>query len=115
MNWLQTLRLNAVAKRYALALPKYLQHAYDDSEFYTHGQIAHAVADLRLPRKYIGLAYAVYLPKMAYEELRATLPRPLAYEEARSAFYRHVPEPDVSDEWNPLTVNSLSGTRPFKP
>jgi hypothetical protein len=109
MNWLRTLRLNAVAKRYALRLPDYLRHAYSESEFYTRPQIAHAVAALRLPPSYAGLAYAAYLPKTAYDEIRAEQRLSMSYEDARSEFYRHVPEPEPSDDWNPLTAPSLTG------
>jgi hypothetical protein len=107
MNWLRTYRLHAVAKRYALGLPKYLLHAYLDSDFYTRPQIDHAIEALNLPRDCIGLAYAAYLPKTGYDEIRATLPSPMSYEDARSEFFRHVPEPPPSGDWNPLTVNTL--------
>jgi hypothetical protein len=109
MNWLRSFRLHAVAKRYALRLPKYLRHAYLDSEFYTHAQIVHAVEALRLPRNYIDLAYAAYLPKVAYDEIRAKQRLPLRYEDARHEFYRHLPEPESSDDWNPLTRSSVVG------
>lgn len=112
MDWLAASRLHGIAKRYAHTLPKYLQDAYLDSEFYTRAQIDHAVKALRLPEEYIGLAYAAYLPKSAFEETHATLPLPMNYEDARSEFFRHVPAPEPSAGWNPLnsTVPGIPAT-----
>jgi hypothetical protein len=107
VNWLRTVRLHATAKRYALELPKHLQDAYLHSEFYTRSQIDHAVTTLKLPRNYVWLAYAAYLPKIAYDGIQAELNLPLNYEDARFEFYKHVPEPE--DEWNPLKTPSLGG------
>jgi hypothetical protein len=107
MNWLRNLRLQSVAKRYALRLPGYLRSAYSASEFYTTPQIAHAVKALKLPLQYIGLAYAVYLPRSAYDAVSPGLSLRLTYEDARAEFYRHVPEPE--EPWNPQGAPSVSG------
>jgi hypothetical protein len=109
MNWLRTFRLHAVAKRYALRLPKYLSRAYSNSEFYTREQIAHAVEVLQLSPKYVALAYAAYLPKSSYDSMRARLPLPMTYEDARAEFYRCVPAPETFDSFNPANGNSLAG------
>ena len=108
MNWLRTLRLHAVAKRYALRLPNYLSRAYSSSEFYTRQQIAHAVEALQLPSDYIALAYAAYLPKLSYDAIRAELHLPMTYEVARAEFYRHVSAPP-GGSFNPGEGNSLAG------
>lgn len=107
MDWLAASRLHGIAKHYAHTLPKFLEDAYLHSEFYTRGQIDHAVEALKLPREYIGLAYAAYLPKAAFDETHATLPLPMDYEQARDEFFRHVPEPEPSAGWNPLHVSSI--------
>ena len=107
MHWLETARLHGIAKHFAHALPKFLQDAYLSSEFYTRPQIDHAVEALGLPKEYIGLAYAAYLPKAAFEETHATLPLPMNYEDVRGEFFRHVPESARSAEWNPLTATIL--------
>jgi hypothetical protein len=109
MNWLRTFRLHAVAKRYARRLPKYLSRAYSNSEFYTRQQIAHAVEALRLSPDYIALAYAAYLPKSSYDAICSGLPLPMSYDDARAAFYRHVPAPEPFDSFNPANANSLAG------
>jgi hypothetical protein len=103
MDWIAHARLHGIAKHYAVQLPPYLQQAYLESEFYTRGQIDHAVETLGLPRDYVGLAYAAYLPKPAYDEAHATLPLPMSYEEARAEFFEHLPEPEPVQQWNPLT------------
>jgi hypothetical protein len=104
VSWFRILRLRAAAKRYARRLPAYLSRAYANSEVYTPQQIAHAVAALRLPSDHMALAYAAYLPKAAYDEIRAGLKLPMAYEDARAEFYRHAPDPAPSDSWNPSTM-----------
>ena len=104
MNWLRTFRLHAVARRYALRLPKYLSRAYSNSEFYTRLQIAHAVDALRLSPDYIALAYAAYLPESSYDAIRAGLPLPMSYEDARAEFYRHAFAPEPFDRWNPSAM-----------
>jgi hypothetical protein len=105
MDWIAHVRLHGIAKRYALRLPDYLLHAYLASEFYTRGQIDHAVAALELPQDYVGLAYAAYLPKDAYDEAHPSLPVPMSYEDARAEFFAHVPDPEP--EWNPLKSTIL--------
>lgn len=72
MDWLAASRLHGIAKHYAHVLPDYLRNAYAASDFYTRGQIDHAVKALGLPQEYIGLAYAAYLPEAAFEETHAT-------------------------------------------
>ena len=109
MEWLAAARLHGIAKHYALTLPKFLQEAYLDSAFYTRPQIDHAVKALGLPEDYIGLAYAAYLPKAEYEGFQTSLPLPMNYEDARTEFYGHVPEPEPTSEWNPLHTTGLGG------
>lgn len=109
MDWLANSRLHGIAKHYAHELPKYLKDAYLESEFYTRAQIDHAVEALKLPMDYVGLAYAAYLPKVAFEEAHSLLPLPMTYEDARIEFYRHVPKPEPTSEWNPLTTTSIFG------
>ena len=107
MDWLATSRLHGIAKRYAHRLPGFLRDAYSASDFYTRAQIDCAVDELRLPNDYIGLAYAAYLPELAYNEAHATLPIPMSYEDARSEYFRYVPEAGPTAQWNPLTITSL--------
>ncbi len=107
MSWLPAARLQGIANHYAHALPRYLHEAYLASEFYTRAQIDHAVNALKLPEEYVGLAYAAYLPKSAFEEIHATLPLAMDYEEAREEFLRHVPEAEPSAGWNPLKSTIL--------
>jgi hypothetical protein len=107
MDWLATSRLHGIAKRYAHGLPKFLNDAYLASTFYTRPQIDHAVDALGLPKDYIGLAYAAYLPEVAYNEAHTTLPIPMSYEDARREYFRHVPEAEPTPQWNPLTITSL--------
>ena len=107
MDWLATSRLHGIANRYAHQLPKFLRDAYLDSEFYTRPQIDHAIEALSLPKDYIGLAYAAYLSESSYNETHATLPVPMGYEDARSEFFRHVPEQEPTSQWNPLTTTIL--------
>ncbi len=107
MDWIAHSRIHGIAKRYALTLPEYLQRAYLDSEFYTRGQIDHAIDALGLPQDYVGLAYAAYLPKEAFDQAHASLPLPMSYEDARTEFFQHRPEPEPTPEWNPLTRTIL--------
>jgi hypothetical protein len=107
MGWLAASRLHGIAKRYAHDLPRFLRDAYSASDVYTCPQLDHAVGALGLPKSYIALAYAAYLPEIAYNEVRTTLPLPMSYEDARSEYFRHIPEGDPSARWNPLTVTSL--------
>jgi hypothetical protein len=109
VNWLQSLQLRGAAKSYALRLPAYLKQAYGASEAYSPAQIAHAVTTLDLKQRYIALAYAAYVSEAEFAELRADLPIKMQYGGARAEFFRHVPEPEPTDAWNPLVSGSLTG------
>jgi hypothetical protein len=91
MGWLRTLRVNRAAKQYALKLPKQLKDGWGGSEHYTPGQIMTSAKKLGLNTNYIAIAYAAFLPKDNFNELRSEMPVPISYDEARTAFIRYCP------------------------
>ena len=82
--------LERAAIQYGRKLPGFLSQGWGGSKFYKPGQIETAVNRLGLDPKYIGLAYAAYLPEAEF----AALPDqslPLSYSEAREVYFRFAP------------------------
>src|SRR4051812_46699575 len=102
MGWFRTFRMNRAARQYAKALPSQMQKGWGVAEHYTPQQINTAVRQLGLDARYIGLAYAAFLAEDVFNALRAELPVPVSYDEARTAFRRYLPSRPVSAAWNPL-------------
>jgi hypothetical protein len=91
MGWLRRFRLNRAAKRYAAELPARLRRGWGTAEFYTPEQIRAAAREARLDTRFIALGYAAFLPEPEFHSLWLHLPRVFTYEEARTAFRRHLP------------------------
>ena len=91
MGLLLALRKRQAAKRYARMLAPWLGHAFGMSEHYAAAQIRAAVDALRLERRYIGIAYAVFMPEEAYEALLNEMPIQFSRQEARDLFRRFSP------------------------
>jgi len=101
VNLWDSYRARSAARQYAERLPQHLSRAYGASETYTAPQIARAVEALRLPRKYVAFAYAAYLPEASFNRLRAGLPLPMSYQQARADFFSRLPWNQPA--WEPLT------------
>jgi hypothetical protein len=67
MGFIETHRLNAAAKRYAIRLPAQLLQDYGASETYTVPQIIAAATRAKLPPEYMALAHAAYLPREVFD------------------------------------------------
>ena len=85
------LRAKFAVKKNARKLPAQLARDYGKSETYIEGQIGRAVAAVGLNPKFIVLAYAAFLPKTLFDELRPNMPIKLEYEEARILFIDAMP------------------------
>jgi hypothetical protein len=105
VRWLARFRLNRAAKQYAAKLPHQLHKGWGRAEHYTPGQIESAVQKSRLDERWIAFAYAAFLPEHQFKVLVPKMPVPLAYEQARALFRRHLPSKPWSAAWQPLGEN----------
>ena len=103
MGWLRTWRINRAAKQYGRRLPQQLREGWGFSETYTAGQIKSAVKKLGLDGNFIALGYATFLPEEQFDSLRAEMPIPLSYVEARMTFARHLDR--GNGPWEPAGEN----------
>jgi hypothetical protein len=119
MGWIRRFRLNRAARHYAAELPARLRRGWGSAEFYTPEQIRTAAREARLDMRFIALGYAAYLSKPEFSSLWLHLPRVFTYEEARTAFRRHVPPQLPSAGANPPGDTNLiiaaGGTDPAPP
>jgi hypothetical protein len=100
MGPLDRWRLRRAARRYAASLPSALVAAFGASDHYTPEQIRVAVARCELDARFIAFAYAAFLSETQFAALRADMPIPLSYPQARSLF----------DRYRPSRPSSASGT-----
>jgi len=96
MNLLGNARRQRAIAAYARTLPTRLVRDYGASTTYTPGQIARAIANLKLDPAYAAYAYATFLPEDAYRALQPAMPATPTYTEARAAFVARVPSASLS-------------------
>jgi hypothetical protein len=91
MGMLANWKRKQALKRYASELPGRLSRDYGATTFFTRGQIATAIAKLKLDPSCSDYAYAMFLPEEDYHAgPRANSAFP-SYDEARTEFARHIP------------------------
>jgi hypothetical protein len=82
---------------YARTLPPRLARDYGASQFYTPGQIARGIANLKLDPSFAIYAHAAFLTEDSFLALHPPMPDTPSYEEARAVFAAHRPSTPISD------------------
>ena len=110
-NW----RLRRAAQRISVELGPYLIRQFGGSEHYTQPQIARAVDELDLDRRYASLAYAAFMSRKDFanvvQALKAEGGKLLDYDDALDALERYKP---WVGRWRPLrrpSIGPRSGLR----
>ncbi len=106
MGWLDKRRFDHAAKLYALKLPQALAEGWGGSTYYTPEQIRVAATKMKLPPRFIAIAYAAYLPEKTYVERAAQMPMAFPYDQAREAFFAHVAPHLTGDGFEPPPLRS---------
>lgn len=102
MRWLERFKRERAARRLARRVPSALRAGWGGSEFYTPGQIARVLRDLKLDGPHARLAYAAFLTR---EDFQAHVGDDAAwtYDQARALFFRHIPTSAISYTHDPIT------------
>jgi hypothetical protein len=85
---MQALRLRSAARKYARRLGPQLAKSYGPAEYYTREQIRAASLKCRLPRRYLSIGYAAFMPEEAFREIVNNNLQD--YQELRVLFLRYV-------------------------
>ena len=88
MRWLETFMQARAARRLARRVPPTLRTGWGGSEFYTPGQIARVLRDLKLDGPHARLAYAAFLSREDFQAHVGDDVTP-TYDQARALFFRH--------------------------
>lgn len=98
--------LKRAAKQYAGRLPGQIRRNYGAKEWYTFAQVQRAIATSGLDQRYAILAYARYLPRSEFENLRIDTPLLLEYGTARALFVAAEPVAAESHSRDPIGFDS---------
>ena len=97
-RWLRGRAITQMATR----LPPALVAAYGGADDYTKAQVDTVYAQLRLPLREKGVAYARFLTFENYTQVTGGARE--AFDEARDLFHQYAPD-HVTSEWEPAPVN----------
>ncbi len=91
MGWLERMKLDGAAKRYARRLPRALREGWGGAKTYTPAQIRKAIDTAGLDPAYAVFGYAAFLPEEDFALAVAGLPIQAPYAEARERLLRFLP------------------------
>jgi hypothetical protein len=104
-GWFGRWRLRAAIRKYAGRFGTTLLHDYGASDFYTAGQIEHTAKKLGLPRGYLCVMQAGFLPEGKFNRLNPFC-RLGSYTELRDLLLEHCSWIPASASFEPLPVSN---------